>query len=163
MTHLPNSAPPAVRLHTITEDEAGQRVDNFLLRVCKGVPKSWVYRVVRKGEVRVNKGRIEVTYKLEVGDVVRIPPVRMSELADNVVPKHRATALPIVYEDNALLVIDKPARGVSQVEIFRTRASLGQRNFGFAHLGKKTRRIGAFARTNPQWSNGQALFRHSQR
>ena len=109
MTHLPNSAPPAVRLHTITEDEAGQRVDNFLLRVCKGVPKSWVYRVVRKGEVRVNKGRIEVTYKLEVGDVVRIPPVRMSEVVDNVVPKHRATALPIIYEDEALLVIDKPA------------------------------------------------------
>ena len=109
MTQLPDFAQPAVRLHTITEEEAGQRVDNFLLRICKGVPKSWVYRVVRKGEVRVNKGRIDVTYKLEIGDVVRIPPVRMAEVSESVVPKHRATALPIIYEDDALLVIDKPA------------------------------------------------------
>ena len=109
MTQLPDFAQPAVRLHTITEEEAGQRVDNFLLRICKGVPKSWVYRVVRKGEVRVNKGRIDVTYKLEIGDVVRIPPVRMAEVSESVVPKHRATALPIMYEDDALLVIDKPA------------------------------------------------------
>ena len=109
MTQLPDFAQPAVRLHTITEEEAGQRVDNFLLRICKGVPKSWVYRVVRKGEVRVNKGRIDVTYKLEIGDVVRIPPVRMAEVSESVVPKHRATALPIIYEDDELLVIDKPA------------------------------------------------------
>ena len=109
MTQLPDTTVPTVRLHTITENEAGQRVDNFLLRMCKGVPKSWVYRVVRKGEVRVNKGRVDVTYKLEIGDIVRIPPVRVSEVAESPVPKHRATALPIIYEDDALLVIDKPA------------------------------------------------------
>ena len=100
---------PAVKMVAIADDYAGQRIDNFLRTQLKGVPKSMIYRILRKGEVRVNKGRIEVTYKLEVGDVVRIPPVRMSEVVDNVVPKHRATALPIIYEDDALLVIDKPA------------------------------------------------------
>lgn len=100
---------PSVQLHTIQEEDAGQRIDNFLLRICKGVPKSWVYRVVRKGEVRVNKGRIDVSYKLIQGDVVRIPPVRMSERTASTVPSHKANTLPIIYEDDALLVIDKPA------------------------------------------------------
>ena len=98
-----------VRLHTIAEHETGQRIDNFLLRICKGVPKSWVYRVVRKGEVRVNKGRIDVDYKLQTGDVVRIPPVRVSESKPTAVPSHRATQLPIIFEDDSLLIIDKPA------------------------------------------------------
>ena len=116
-TDLPRHAPPratqnpsvSVRLHTVAEHEAGQRIDNFLLRVCKGVPKSWVYRVVRKGEVRVNKGRIDVDYKLQTGDVVRIPPVRVSESTPAVVPAHRANKLPIIFEDDALLIVDKPA------------------------------------------------------
>ncbi|TDR32593.1 RluA family pseudouridine synthase [Hydromonas duriensis] len=102
-------APVSVRLHTVGEEEAGQRIDNFLLRICRGVPKSWVYRVVRKGEVRVNKGRVDVEYKLQVGDVVRIPPVRVAERTSKPVPTARATKLPVVYEDDALLVIDKPA------------------------------------------------------
>ena len=105
----PDSATVRVRLHTILEHEAGQRIDNFLLRVCKGVPKSWVYRVVRKGEVRVNKGRIDVDYKLQTGDIVRIPPVRVSESTPAVVPAHRANKLPIIFEDDALLIVDKPA------------------------------------------------------
>lgn len=68
---------PAVQLITISDDEAGQRIDNFLLARLKGVPKSMIYRIVRKGEVRVNKGRIKVEYKLAPGDIVRIPPVRV--------------------------------------------------------------------------------------
>ena len=125
-----------VRLHTIAEHESGQRIDNFLLRVCKGVPKSWVYRVVRKGEVRVNKGRIDVDYKLQIGDVVRIPPVRMSESTPAAVPAHRATKLPIIFEDDALLVIDKPAglavhggSGVSFGVIEQLRAAYPQLKF----------------------------------
>ena len=125
-----------VRMHTIAEYEAGQRIDNFLLRVCKGVPKSWVYRVVRKGEVRVNKGRIDVDYKLQTGDVVRIPPVRMSESAPATVPAHRATKLPIIFEDDVLLVIDKPAglavhggSGVSFGVIEQLRAAYPQLKF----------------------------------
>ena len=61
---------------TISEDEAGQRIDNYLLAKLKGVPKSLIYRILRKGEVRVNKGRIKPEYKLQNGDVVRVPPVR---------------------------------------------------------------------------------------
>jgi 23S rRNA-/tRNA-specific pseudouridylate synthase len=65
----------SVQLVTIAEEEAGQRIDNYLLRVCKGVPKSHIYRILRSGEVRVNKGRIDQLYRLEAGDVVRIPPM----------------------------------------------------------------------------------------
>ncbi|WP_261141392.1 S4 domain-containing protein, partial [Streptococcus mitis] len=64
---------PVVQLITISADEAGQRIDNFLLAKLKGVPKSMIYRIVRKGEVRVNKGRIKPEYKLADGDVVRVP------------------------------------------------------------------------------------------
>jgi 23S rRNA pseudouridine955/2504/2580 synthase len=107
--NTPSTSDVSVRLHTIGEEEAGQRIDNFLLRICKGVPKSWVYRVVRKGEVRVNKGRVDVEYKLQTGDIVRIPPVRIAQKSSSPVPNARATKLPVIYEDDALLVINKPA------------------------------------------------------
>lgn len=126
----------SVHQHTVAEHEAGQRIDNFLLRVCKGVPKSWVYRVVRKGEVRVNKGRISVDYKLQTGDVVRIPPVRMSDSVPAIVPAHRANKLPIIFEDDSLLIVDKPAglavhggSGVSFGVIEQLRAAYPQLKF----------------------------------
>ncbi|MFL6676003.1 MAG: RluA family pseudouridine synthase [Massilia sp.] len=97
---------PQAQFVTITEEEAGQRIDNYLLRVCKGVPKSHIYRILRSGEVRVNKGRIDQLYRLESGDVVRIPPVRVAERAANTAP---GAEFHIVFEDNHLLVIDKPA------------------------------------------------------
>ena len=68
---------PSVKIVAITADEAGQRIDNFLRTQLKGVPKSMIYRILRKGEVRVNKKRIKPEYKLEAGDEVRIPPVRV--------------------------------------------------------------------------------------
>jgi 23S rRNA pseudouridine955/2504/2580 synthase len=102
-----------VRLLDIDANSDGQRVDNFLLRELKGVPKSRIYRLLRKGEVRVNKGRVKAEYRLQSGDQVRIPPIRMSEdeggevsvsvgLADRL-------AAAILYEDEGLIVIDKPA------------------------------------------------------
>ena len=101
------SVQPQVRLMTISSEEAGQRIDNFLLRICKGVPKSHVYRILRSGEVRVNKGRVDQLYRLAEGDVVRVPPVRVAASATPaVVPK---LEFPILFEDEALLVIDKPA------------------------------------------------------
>ena len=101
------SVQPQVRLMTISSEEAGQRIDNFLLRICKGVPKSHVYRILRSGEVRVNKGRVDQLYRLVEGDVVRVPPVRVATSATPaVVPK---LEFPILFEDEALLVIDKPA------------------------------------------------------
>lgn len=100
------SAPLQAQFVTITEEEAGQRIDNYLLRVCKGVPKSHVYRILRSGEVRVNKGRIDQLYRLVQGDVVRIPPIRLAEKPENHVP---AAEFKIIFEDSHLLVIDKPA------------------------------------------------------
>ncbi|MBS1170386.1 MAG: RluA family pseudouridine synthase [Burkholderiaceae bacterium] len=101
-----SQAQPEVKLVTISGEDAGQRIDNFLLRICKGVPKSHIYRILRSGEVRVNKRRIDQTYRLEAGDVVRVPPVRMAEKPVQTVP---AADFPILYEDSHLLIIDKPA------------------------------------------------------
>ncbi|WP_423839238.1 S4 domain-containing protein, partial [Undibacterium luofuense] len=96
------SVQPQVRLMTISSEEAGQRIDNFLLRICKGVPKSHVYRILRSGEVRVNKGRVDQLYRLAEGDVVRVPPVRVAASATPAaVPK---LEFPILFEDEALLV-----------------------------------------------------------
>lgn len=94
----------------VTVDDAGhdQRVDNFLLRHLKGVPKSHVYRILRSGEVRVNGGRVQQTYRLQEGDEVRIPPIRVAE-PTRAAPAPVGKALPVVFEDDALLVIDKPS------------------------------------------------------
>lgn len=98
---------PSVRRVIVDEGSAGQRLDNFLLRELKGVPKTHVYRVIRAGEVRVNKGRAQADTRLEVGDEVRIPPVRVPEKA--AVPEAPAREFPVIFEDEHLLVIDKPA------------------------------------------------------
>jgi len=122
-----------VRLVTISEEEADQRIDNFLLRICKGVPKSHIYRVLRSGEVRVNKGRIDQTYRLKEGDVVRIPPVRIAEKAISTVP---GAEFKILLEDAYLLAIDKPAgvavhggSGVSYGVIEQLRAARPEAKF----------------------------------
>ncbi|MBU0751033.1 MAG: RluA family pseudouridine synthase [Gammaproteobacteria bacterium] len=91
----------------VGEESAGQRIDNFLLRLAKGVPKSHVYRILRSGEVRVNKGRIAAEYRLREGDVVRVPPIRVAERA--AAPAVPARDFCIAHEDDALMVIDKPA------------------------------------------------------
>jgi 23S rRNA pseudouridine955/2504/2580 synthase len=91
----------------VGEEADAQRIDNFLLRRLKGVPKSHVYRVLRSGEVRVNSGRVKPDYRLRPGDKVRVPPVRVSD--PGMKPKPKPVAFPIVFEDPALLVIDKPA------------------------------------------------------
>jgi len=100
-------SPAAARQVHIDVHQAGQRLDNFLLRTCKGVPKSHLYKAVRSGEVRVNKGRTSVSYRLTEGDTVRIPPLRLPSAGEpRPVPKAEFT---VVHEDDSLLVIDKPA------------------------------------------------------
>lgn len=107
-----SQATPAVQFIDIRADQAGQRIDNFLITLEKGVPKSRIYRALRKGEVRVNKGRIKQTYRLQAGDQVRIPPLRVSEkviitdLSDSLT---EALEQSILMEDDALLVINKPS------------------------------------------------------
>jgi 23S rRNA pseudouridine955/2504/2580 synthase len=99
----------AVRHATVDEGSDGQRLDNFLLRELKGVPKTHVYRVIRAGEVRVNKGRAQADTRLNLGDVVRIPPVRLPERAADTAPAAPPREFPVLFEDDHLLVIDKPA------------------------------------------------------
>ncbi len=96
----------------IGEDAQGQRIDNFLMRLAKGVPKSHIYRILRSGEVRVNKGRIDAEYRLKLGDLVRIPPLRIAQPSAEQVEAARAVPaaeFTILHEDTHLLVIDKPA------------------------------------------------------
>jgi 23S rRNA pseudouridine955/2504/2580 synthase len=101
---------PSVKTLTVDEDSAGQRLDNFLMRHLKGVPKTHVYRIIRSGEVRVNKGRASAEQRVEAGDLVRLPPVRISAQvqakADAPAP---AREFPVLMEDESLLAIDKPA------------------------------------------------------
>ena len=102
----------AVAQLTVDEASEGQRVDNFLAKTLKGVPKSHIYRILRSGEVRVNKGRVDASHKLVIGDVVRVPPIRMSAKpvsTENAEPATSVFAKAIIFEDDALLVIDKPA------------------------------------------------------
>jgi len=98
-------ARPEVTWVEVGEESAAQRIDNFLLRRLRGVPKSHVYRVLRSGQVRVNSGRVGPDYRLQIGDRVRLPPVRVSAAPKSA----RPAEFPVVYEDAALLVIDKPA------------------------------------------------------
>ena len=120
----PPSAPltnPQVKTVTVDEDSAGQRLDNFLMRELKGVPKTHVYRIIRSGEVRVNKGRASADTRVAVGDVVRLPPVRVSERAEQktqamaeqvaaqATGRVPAKAFPILFEDDHFLAVNKPA------------------------------------------------------
>lgn len=101
-----------VKFRTVDQEEAGQRLDNFLLRELKGVPKTMIYRIVRKGEVRVNKGRVQAAYRLQAGDVIRIPPVRTRlEQEDIKVSDGLRTRLEasILYEDDQLFILNKPS------------------------------------------------------
>ncbi len=117
MTHpdAPGPAPgrgPGVRLQRVPEDRAGQRLDNYLLGLLKGAPRSLIYKIVRSGQVRVNGGRVKAETRLEAGDEVRIPPVRLGEEVDRGVPARGlldAMAASIVFEDARLLAINKPS------------------------------------------------------
>jgi len=103
---------PKVRFITIDSEDAGQRVDNFLVKTLKGVPKSHIYRLLRKGEIRANKKRIKPEYKLNNEDVLRIAPIRLTEKSDTVPTQLNIVAnleKQILFEDDRLIVINKPS------------------------------------------------------
>jgi 23S rRNA pseudouridine955/2504/2580 synthase len=102
-----SAALPQVRRITVDEAGDGQRLDNFLIRLLKGVPKTHVYRVIRSGEVRVNKGRAAADTRLALGDEVRVPPVRVADREDK--PPAPAREFPVLFEDEHLMCVDKPA------------------------------------------------------
>lgn len=101
----------SVSLIGVAEHEAGQRLDNYLIKILKGVPKGYIHRIIRAGEVRLNKKRCKPDSRIAEGDTVRIPPVRVAEKE---MPSERRAAVParafeVVYEDDALLVVNKPS------------------------------------------------------
>jgi len=159
----------AVRLITIDAAQAGQRLDNFLLRICKGVPKSHLYKAVRAGEVRINKGRIAVSHRLNEGDVVRIPPLRLPAVTPTrTIPKAEFAS---VYEDDAVFVIDKPAgvavhggSGVSFGVIEQLRASRPEARFlELAHrLDRETSGLLILAKSRKALLGLHAMFRAGQ-
>ncbi len=107
----PASAQPSQVL-SVGPDAEGQRLDNFLVRELKGVPKTHVYRIIRSGEVRVNKGRASASTRLVIGDSVRVPPLRLSERAldkPQAMARAPARSFPLLYEDDSFMAIDKPA------------------------------------------------------
>ena len=101
-----------VRMLKVTADDHGIRVDNFIMKMCRGIPRSRVYKALRKGEVRVNKKRIKPVYKLQLNDVVRIPPIKVAE-KEEFVPKKldkvKQLEDAILFEDKYLMVINKPS------------------------------------------------------
>lgn len=111
MTTPTSPANPAVRMLEVGAEDAGQRIDNYLMRHLKGAPRSLIYRILRRGEVRVNKGRIKPEYRIQPGDLVRVPPVRTAAPTPSNVGEGAGDRLEqrILYEDERLLIIDKPA------------------------------------------------------
>ena len=171
----PHAPPSQVSLLTINEQSEGQRLDNFLLRVCKGVPKTHVYRIIRSGEVRVNKGRAQVDTRLVLGDVVRIPPIRLSEnaapqaISQQSGPAHTPPReFPVLLEDDYLLAIDKPegvavhgGSGVSFGVIEQLRRARPQAKFlELVHrLDRDTSGILLIAKRRSALTNLQAQFK----
>ncbi|MCW5636947.1 MAG: RluA family pseudouridine synthase [Rubrivivax sp.] len=171
--HAPGPARPAgpevpsVRLLTVDADSAGQRLDNYLLRLLKGVPKTHVYRVIRSGEVRVNRGRAAADTRVAEGDQVRLPPVRVAARGDAAAAAP-AREFPVVFEDEHLVAVDKPAgvavhggSGVSfgVIEQLR-RARPGQRFLELVHrLDKETSGLLLLAKKRSALTALQAQFR----
>ncbi|MCG3188210.1 MAG: Ribosomal large subunit pseudouridine synthase C [Burkholderiaceae bacterium] len=166
----PESAPgaaarAAVRRVKVDEGGAGQRLDNFLLRLLKGVPKTHVYRVIRSGEVRVNRGRAGADSRLALGDEVRVPPVRVAERQSAPAP---AREFPVLLEDELLIAVDKPAgvavhggSGVSFGVIEQLRRARPQLRFlELAHrLDKQTSGVLLLAKKRSALTALQAQFR----
>ncbi len=175
----PAPSAPAVKTVCIDEDAAGQRVDNFLLRELKGVPKTHIYRLIRSGEVRVNKGRVGADSRLAAGDVLRIPPVRMSErvaekeqvMAAVVARGAPARDFAVLLEDEHLIALNKPAgvavhggSGVSFGVIEQLRMARPQAKFlELVHrLDRETSGILLVAKKRSTLKNLQHQFRERQ-
>lgn len=175
----PTPSAPKVETLCIDEDAAGQRVDNFLVRHLKGVPKTHIYRMIRSGEVRVNKGRVGADTRLQAGDVLRVPPVRISErvaekaqaMVEQVARGAPARDFPVLLEDEHLIAINKPAdvavhggSGVSFGVIEQLRMARAQAKFlELVHrLDRETSGILLVAKKRSALKNLQDQFRARQ-
>ena len=168
----PRGAKSAVERRTVTEQDAGQRIDNLLMRHFKTVPRSHVYRLLRKGEVRVNRKRVDAQYRVVAGDEVRLPPVRIEPSSE---PGRPSTSLQeliegaVIFQDKHLLVIDKPAgvavhggSGMSHGVIEALRASRPRETLELVHrLDRDTSGCLAVARDRTTLTSLHALIRES--
>ena len=172
-TDLPRPLGPKspLTLRTVTGDEAGQRIDNFLMRHFKTVPRSRVYRLLRKGEVRVNRKRVDAEYRIQEGDEVRLPPVRIETEASPGRPSSSLLELierTVIFQDRHLLVIDKPAgvavhggSGMSFGVIEALRASRPRETLELVHrLDRDTSGCLAIARDRATLTALHALIRN---
>ncbi|MBI2734696.1 MAG: RluA family pseudouridine synthase [Aquabacterium sp.] len=155
----------------VDEGGVGQRLDNFLIKVLKGAPKALVYRIIRSGEVRVNKGRASADTKLGLGDTVRVPPLRLAEKDEVKAASVPAREFPVLFEDDYLLAINKPAgvavhggSGVSSGVIEQLRRARPQAKFlELVHrLDKETSGILLIAKKRSALVTLQDFFRHRQ-
>jgi 23S rRNA pseudouridine955/2504/2580 synthase len=170
---------PAAQWLAVSEDEADQRLDNYLMRQLKGVPKTHIYRIIRSGEVRVNKGRAGADTRIQAGDVVRLPPVRVSERAQDKAASMAALSaqaapsrgFAVLHEDEAFLALDKPAgiavhggSGVSFGVIEQLRMARPQARFlELVHrLDRETSGILLVAKKRSALKNLQEQFRQRQ-
>ena len=134
----------SVTQHIVLFEEAGQRLDNFLFRMAKGVPKTHIYRIIRSGEVRINKKRADASQKIQEGDVLRLPPMRVSEAkapTNEFISKKISSEITVLYEDDSILVVNKPSgiavhggSGVSLGLIEAMRAQRPDAKIGRAHV-----------------------------
>jgi 23S rRNA pseudouridine955/2504/2580 synthase len=158
-------------LRTVTADESGQRIDNFLMRHFKTVPRSRVYRLLRKGEVRVNRKRVDAEYRIQAGDEVRLPPVRIEADAQPGRPSSSLLELierAVIFQDRHLLIIDKPAgvavhggSGMSFGVIEALRASRPRETLELVHrLDRDTSGCLAVARDRSTLTALHALIRN---
>jgi 23S rRNA pseudouridine955/2504/2580 synthase len=168
----PRGPKSAVERRTVTEQEAGQRIDNLLMRHFKTVPRSRVYRLLRKGEVRVNRKRVDAEYRVATGDELRLPPVRIEPSGEPTRPSSSLQALiegAVIHQDKHLLVIDKPSgvavhggSGMSHGVIEALRASRPRETLELVHrLDRDTSGCLAVARDRPTLTSLHALIRDS--
>ena len=166
----PARAGPGARQVRVPDDRAGQRLDNFLLGQLKGAPRSLVYKLVRSGQVRVNGGRAKADRKLEAGDEVRIPPLRLPEAGERGTPAKGlldAMAASIVFEDDWLLAVDKPSgvashggSGISFGVIETLRALRPDQSLELVHrLDRDTSGVLVVAKKRAALTELQALMR----
>ncbi|MBX3711376.1 MAG: RluA family pseudouridine synthase [Lysobacter sp.] len=171
--HDPSQRPGGqVRLVRVSDDRAGQRLDNFLLGQLKGAPKSLIYKIVRSGQVRVNGGRAKAETRLEGGDEVRIPPVRLAEAGEKTPPPKgllAAMEASIVFEDARLLAINKPSglashggSGISHGAIETLRALRPRESLELVHrLDRDTSGLLVVAKKRSALTELQALMREN--
>jgi 23S rRNA pseudouridine955/2504/2580 synthase len=161
-----------VRIVEIGPERDGQRVDNALMTLLKGVPRSLVYRILRTGQVRINGKRAKPETRLAAGDMLRIPPVRVAERDETVAPSGmvRAVADSVIFEDKHFLVIDKPVgiaahggSGVSHGAIELLRAARPNEHLELVHrLDRDTSGVLVLARSRPGLTGLQALIRENE-